>query len=67
MMKILVTIKTSSHSLANSESSAIARASPPADNVPNPRFNPLLSVAPAHKYSYIPWKNKTISFILAGN
>lgn len=42
-------IATSSHSPANSDNSAIARASPPADNVPNPRLNPLLRVAPAQK------------------
>lgn len=57
-MKILITIKTSSHSPANTESSAVARASPPAENVPNPRLNPLLSVAPAQKHSYVPFQNK---------
>lgn len=46
MMKILATITASSHSPANPDNSAIPNARPPADNVPNPRLNPLLKVAP---------------------
>lgn len=46
---MLITITTSSHSPANSDNSAIPRASPPADSVPSPRLNPLLRVAPAEK------------------
>jgi len=44
---MLIIIKSSSHSPANSDNSAIPRASPPADKVPNPLLNPLLRVAPA--------------------
>lgn len=44
---------SSSHSPANLDNSADPRASPPADNVPNPLLNPLLSVAPAQVHTYI--------------
>lgn len=46
-MNILITIITSSNLPANMEISAIPKASPPAENVPNARFSPLLRVAPA--------------------
>ena len=46
MMKILIIITSSSQSPARVDSIAMPRARPPADNVPNPRLNPLLSVAP---------------------
>lgn len=49
MMKILITMKTSSASPANSDNSAIPRARPPAESVPKPLLNPLLSVAPVKK------------------
>jgi hypothetical protein len=51
-LKILKTITISSHSPANCDNSAIPKASPPADNVPNPRLNPLLRVAPAEEHSH---------------
>lgn len=47
-MKILITIITSSKSPALVEISAMPRASPPAENVPKARLNPLLSVAPTN-------------------
>ena len=46
MDKMLIIIKISSHSPVNLPNSAIAKARPPADNVPRPRLNPLLRVAP---------------------
>lgn len=49
MTNILRTTNTSSHSPTKTDSSAIPNARPPADNVPNPRLNPLLRVAPASK------------------
>lgn len=45
-MKMLATTKSSSYSPASVDNSAMPRASPPANNVPNPRLNPLLSAAP---------------------
>lgn len=42
---------TSSHFPANVDNSAMARARPPAENVPNPRLNPLLRVAPTKDHS----------------
>lgn len=46
MIKILMIITSSSQSPAKVDNIAIPKASPPADNVPNPRLNPLLRVAP---------------------
>lgn len=44
---MLTTIRTSSNLPANVDSSASPKASPPADNVPKARLNPLLRVAPS--------------------
>jgi len=46
-MKMLTMITNSSHFPANFDSIPNTKASPPADKVPNPRFRPLLRVAPA--------------------
>ena len=51
MIKILIIMTTSSHFPANVDNSAMARARPPAENVPNPRLNPLLRVAPTKDHS----------------
>lgn len=63
---MLMTITTSSHCPANCDNSAIPRASPPADNVPSPRFNPLLRVAPVQKGVPLKLSRKqnTCSFML---
>lgn len=45
--KILIIMTSSSHFPANVDNSAMPRARPPAEKVPNPRLNPLLRVAPA--------------------
>lgn len=45
-MKMLIIRKTSSNGPVNVDNSATAKASPPAVNVPKPRLNPLLKVAP---------------------
>lgn len=59
-MKILTIINTSSYSPAKIESSAMPRASPPAENVPRARLNPLLSVAPTSKHQkhILSWLNQ---------
>jgi len=51
-MKMLTMITISSHcpGPANFDSIPNAKASPPADKVPNPLFRPLLRVAPAQIY-----------------
>lgn len=48
MIKMLMIITSSSQSPANVDNIAMPKASPPADNVPNPRLNPLLRVAPVN-------------------
>lgn len=53
-MKMLIITISSSQSPANADNSAIPKASPPTDKVPNPLLNHLLRVAPAGgHYVYI--------------
>lgn len=47
---MLTIITISSHFPANFDSIPNAKASPPADKVPNPLLRPLLSVAPARMH-----------------
>lgn len=55
--KILRIIKTSSHFPVNWANSAMARAMPPADNVPRKRLKPLLRVAPEKAEQWV-WAKK---------
>lgn len=58
--KMLITMNTSSNSPALVHKDATPRASPPADNVPRARLNPLLSVEPA-KRRYVNFKFNNVS------
>lgn len=59
-MKILKIITASSYFPANVDNSAMHRASPPAENVPSPRLNPLLRVAPEERCDPLNIRERTI-------
>lgn len=59
-MKKLITITTFSDGPAKTDSHAKRKASIPAKNVPNPRLNPLMNVAPSQnqtQFAFKPFKN----------
>ena len=46
---MLTELKTSAHCPVNADISAMPSANAPADNVPSPRLQPLLNVAPTQR------------------